>query len=64
MPKRRGARTPGPGRAGHSVNVLLQVYAKCVVGQDEHARKLIAEALTDPRLSADAHTTRTPIDRR
>lgn len=31
--------------AGHSVNVLLRVYAKCIVGQDEQARKLIAEAL-------------------
>ncbi|MER5319371.1 tyrosine-type recombinase/integrase [Streptosporangium roseum] len=32
--------------AGHSVNVLLRVYAKCIVGQDDLARKLIAEALS------------------
>ncbi|MFF3442122.1 tyrosine-type recombinase/integrase [Streptosporangium sp. NPDC002721] len=35
--------------AGHSVNVLLRVYAKCIVGQDDHARKLIAEALKPTR---------------
>jgi len=31
--------------AGHSVNVLLRVYAKCIVGQDTIARKLIVRAL-------------------
>jgi len=31
--------------AGHSVHVLLKVYAKCVVGRDEVARKRIAELL-------------------
>ncbi|MFC3983190.1 tyrosine-type recombinase/integrase [Streptosporangium jomthongense] len=31
--------------AGHSVNVLLRVYAKCIVGQDATARKLISAAL-------------------
>ncbi|MGW5237506.1 tyrosine-type recombinase/integrase [Monashia sp. NPDC004114] len=31
--------------AGHSVNVLLRVYAKCVVGQDELARRRIDSAL-------------------
>ena len=31
--------------AGHSVNVLLRVYAKCVYGQDEVARKRIEAAL-------------------
>ncbi|MET8339764.1 tyrosine-type recombinase/integrase [Streptosporangium canum] len=35
--------------AGHSVNVLLRVYAKCIVGQDDFARKLIAEALKPTR---------------
>ena len=31
--------------AGHSVNVLLRIYAKCVVGQDELAKRRISEAL-------------------
>ncbi|MFI7038376.1 tyrosine-type recombinase/integrase [Microbispora rosea] len=34
--------------AGHSVNVLLRVYAKCIAGQDEVARNLIAKALEPP----------------
>jgi hypothetical protein len=32
--------------AGHSVHVLLRVYAKCIVGQDEVARRRIEETLT------------------
>lgn len=31
--------------AGHSVNVLLRVYAACVVGQDEVARLRVGQAL-------------------
>lgn len=31
--------------AGHSVNVLLKVYTKCIDGQDEAARKRIEAAL-------------------
>lgn len=31
--------------AGHSVHVLLKVYAKCIDGQDEAARRRIAQAL-------------------
>jgi integrase len=31
--------------AGHSVDVLLRIYAKCVVGQDELAKRRIFEAL-------------------
>jgi integrase len=31
--------------AGHSVHVLLKVYAKCIDGQDEAARRRIVEAL-------------------
>lgn len=31
--------------AGHSVEVLLRIYAKCIVGQDETAKRRIAEAL-------------------
>jgi integrase len=33
--------------AGHSLDVLLRIYAKCLVGQDELARRRIAEALQD-----------------
>ncbi|WP_406284758.1 tyrosine-type recombinase/integrase [Embleya sp. NBC_00896] len=33
--------------AGHSVAVLLRVYAKCIVGQDAGARRLIDAALRD-----------------
>ncbi|MEO3813196.1 hypothetical protein ABGB17_29700 [Sphaerisporangium sp. B11E5] len=33
-------------RAGHSVDVLLRVYAKCLDGQREIANRRIAEALT------------------
>jgi hypothetical protein len=31
--------------AGHSVDVLLRIYAKCVVGQDELAKRRISDAL-------------------
>jgi integrase len=31
--------------AGHSVEVLLRIYAKCIVGQDETAKRRIAHAL-------------------
>ena len=31
--------------AGHSVEMLLRVYAKCLDGQDEIARRRIAAAL-------------------
>jgi len=31
--------------AGHSVEVLLRIYAKCVVGQDELAKRRISDAL-------------------
>ncbi|MEU6700471.1 hypothetical protein [Pseudonocardia sp. NPDC046786] len=33
--------------AGHSVDVLLRVYAKCIVGQEDTARRRIEEALRD-----------------
>jgi integrase len=32
--------------AGHSVAVLLRVYAKCIVGQDESTRRRVEEAMT------------------
>jgi len=31
--------------AGHSLDVLLRIYAKCLIGQDELARRRIAYAL-------------------
>lgn len=31
--------------AGHSVDVLMRVYAKCIYGQEEAARKRIEAAL-------------------
>jgi integrase len=31
--------------AGHSLEVLLRTYAKCMVGQDQTARRRIADAL-------------------
>jgi integrase len=34
--------------AGHSVQVLLRVYAKCIEGQDAQSRKLIEGALGEP----------------
>lgn len=34
--------------AGHSVQVLLRVYAKCIEGQDAQSRKLIENALGEP----------------
>ncbi|GAA3125657.1 hypothetical protein [Streptosporangium carneum] len=33
--------------AGHSVEVLLRIYAKCIVGQDEAARRRISDALRE-----------------
>jgi len=33
--------------AGHSVHVLLRVYAKCILGQEEAARRRIDAALRD-----------------
>ena len=34
-------------RAGHSVHVLLKVYAKCILGQDAAARQRIERVLVD-----------------
>jgi hypothetical protein len=33
-------------RAGHSVNVLLRVYASCIVGQDQSATMRIHDSLS------------------
>ena len=33
--------------AGHSVEVLLRVYAKCIDGQDDIARRRIEDALNE-----------------
>jgi hypothetical protein len=42
--------------AGHSVAVLLKVYAKCIDGQDQIAKQRIEAALRDP----DEDTTHEP----
>lgn len=34
-------------RAGHSVDVLLKVYAKCIDGQEASVNQRIEEALDD-----------------
>jgi hypothetical protein len=31
--------------AGHSVDVLLRIYARCVISQDEIVKRRISEAL-------------------
>ena len=51
--------------AGHSVQVLLRVYAKCIEGQDAHSRKLIDGALGEagkPKPD-DVKTTEAESDR-
>jgi integrase len=35
--------------AGHSVAILLKIYAKCLDGQDDIAKRRIEDALGDPR---------------
>jgi integrase len=35
--------------AGHSVDVLLRVYAKCIVGQEDAVRRRVDEALRQGR---------------
>jgi hypothetical protein len=37
--ERRRLPNPGGGMAGHGVDVLMRIYAKCVVGQDELAKR-------------------------
>jgi hypothetical protein len=34
--------------AGHSVAVLLQIYAKCIAGQEDAGHRRIAQALAGP----------------
>jgi hypothetical protein len=34
--------------AGHSVQILLRIYARCIDGQDEAARRRIEDALGTP----------------
>ena len=35
--------------AGHSVAVLLRIYAKCIAGQQDEAKRRISEATEEPR---------------
>ncbi|OLM26127.1 hypothetical protein Ae706Ps2_4560c [Pseudonocardia sp. Ae706_Ps2] len=46
--------------AGHSVDVLLRGYAKCIVGQEDIARRRIEDALPEDRPRS---RPRTPVDR-
>jgi hypothetical protein len=39
--------------AGHSVAILLKIYAKCLDGQDAIAKRRIEEALGDPDEAAE-----------
>ena len=39
--------------AGHSVAILLKIYAKCLDGQDAIAQRRIEEALGDPGEAAE-----------
>ena len=41
--------------AGHSVAVLLGVYAKCIDGQDQIAKRRIEDALREPEDDGDHH---------
>ena len=53
--------------AGHSVAVLLQIYAKCLAGQEERAREGGSTRLSGRRNSAeklDAYRAWTPVERR
>ena len=45
MAQRRVPSTQVAEWAGHSVAVLLQIYAKCIAGQQDAARLRIAAAL-------------------
>jgi hypothetical protein len=40
--------------AGQSVHVLMRIYAKCVDGQDEAARRRIEAALDAPEPAHDS----------
>jgi hypothetical protein len=41
--------------AGHGVDVLLRIYAKCVVGQDELAKRPISNALRQDSAESRSH---------
>ncbi|WP_211177865.1 hypothetical protein [Pseudonocardia acidicola] len=40
--------------AGHSVDVLLRVYAKCIVGQEDAVRRRVEEALRAGRTAGES----------
>ena len=45
--------------AGHSVAVLLRVYAKCIVGQEDSAQQRV-----DVALNSSTNSPQTPVDDR
>ena len=50
---KRGAATEVARRAGHSVVVLLKIYAHCIDGQADAANRRIADALNGEEESRD-----------
>jgi hypothetical protein len=42
--------------AGHSVSILLKIYAKCIDGQDHIARRRIEDALGEPAEAGEDHS--------
>jgi hypothetical protein len=42
------SRPRSPGGPWHSVAVLLKIYAKCIDGQDQIAKRRIEDALREP----------------
>jgi hypothetical protein len=45
--------------AGHSVAVLLRVYAKCIAGQEDSAQQRV-----DVALNSSTNSPQTPVDDR
>jgi hypothetical protein len=43
--------------AGHSLDVLLRIYAKCLIGQDALAKRRISEALREEEAEDDGRDT-------
>jgi hypothetical protein len=48
--------------AGHSVHVLMKVYAKCIYGQEEAAKRRIEAALKLDETGTNPATTRMNLD--
>lgn len=53
MAELRGARDRGRPRAGHGVAVLLKIYAHCIDGQANAAKRRITDAISTPEAEQD-----------